>query len=178
MQANYTDRVAGYVNAHKVSLGLLLASYGAFYLSSVLLSLWTVEDWGKDTIAYPVFSINTILPRSTIDPIFFVTSVPALIFGAALLCLYTIRGIQNKINGNHEYVAIALTVFGFFYQVVGAWPLQKAVDFPWQWQKQIVANGPIFAWGLYILSLIMLVIGAISLYRSSVVYHEKHEGEA
>ena len=173
----YLYRISSYVRSHKVSLGLFLAAYGAFYLTSVLLSGWIVADWGKDITSYPPSSIQTLLPRSFINPIFFVTSFPALIIGSAMLSLYSIRGINPEAADDKQYVAILLTVFGFAYQVIGAWPLGNKVDFPWQWQKQIVSNGAAFAWTLYILSLIVLVVGAFSLYKHSRIYHQKHPSE-
>lgn len=173
-QKNYTYKISDYVKSHRVSLGLFLAAYGAFYLSSVLLSGWTIADWGKDITSYPPSSINTLLPRSFINPIFFVTSFPTLIIGAVLLCAYSIRGIRPEAIDQKEHVAILLTAFGFTYQIMGAWPLGRLIDFPWQWQKQIISNGPIFAWILYFLSLAVLLIGAFSLYTHSRIYHKKH----
>ena len=173
-QTNFAKRISTYVKNHRVSLGLFLATYGAFYLSSVLLSGWTIADWGKDITGYPPSFINTLLPRSFISPIFFVTSFPALIIGAVMLCVYSIRGISPNEVDDKEHVAILLTAFGFTYQVIGAWPLGHLNDFPWQWQKQIISNGAFFAWALYILSLIVLVIGGISLYKNSQIYHKKH----
>ena len=173
-QTNFAERISTYIKSHSVSLGLFLAAYGAFYLSSVLLSRWVIADWGKDITGYPPSAIPTLLPRSFIDPIFFVTSLPALIIGAAMLCVYSIRGIHPEAAADKQYVAILLTAFGFVYQVIGAWPLEHLIDFPWQWQKQIISNGAFFAWTLYILSLIVLVIGGISLYKHSFFYHKKH----
>ena len=173
----YVYRVSNYVPSHKVSLGLLLAAYGVLYLTSVLLSGWTVADLGKDVTVYPPSYIPTLLPRSFIDPIFFVTSFPTLIIGSLMLSLYSIRGISPQAAPDKQYVAILLTAFGFTYQVIGAWPLGNLNDFPWQWQKQIVRNGPIFAWTLYILSLGVLLVGVISLYKHSRIYHQKHPSE-
>ncbi len=61
-KANYASRVSSYVSSHKVSLGLFLVAYGAFYLSSVILSDWTVADWGKEATGYPPSFINPMLP--------------------------------------------------------------------------------------------------------------------
>ena len=173
MRANYSERLTKYFKTHQVSLGVFLASYGVFYLSSVLLSLWTTADWGKDIVAYPQTYFNPILPRSFIAPIFFVTSLPSLIIGAAILCANTLQGMKHKPDQTIKYTAILLTVFGFAYQVIGAWPLQNKVDLPWQWQKQIVADGSVFAWGLYFLSLITLAVGAFSLYKFSIINNRK-----
>ncbi len=173
----YLNKFSNYVRSHKVSLGLFLASYGVFYLTSVLLSRWTIFDLGKDITTYPPSEINTVLPRSFIAPIFFVTSFIALIIGAIMLCNYSLRGISPQAPADKQYAAILLTAFGFTYQVIGAWPLGKVVDFPWQWQKQIILNGTIFAWIVWLLSLSVLFIGAISLYKHSVIYHKKHARE-
>jgi len=170
----YQKRISNYVTNHKVSLGLFLASYGVFYLTSVLLSFWTIFDFGKDITEYPPSTVNTVLPRSFINPIFFVTSFPALIIGAIMLCNYSLRGITPNAPVDKQYVAILLTAFGFTYQVIGAWPLEKFVDFPWQWQKQIIHNGSVFAWILYLLSLAVLFVGVASLYKQSLIYHKKH----
>jgi hypothetical protein len=82
--------------------------------------------------------------------------------------------LRFGITVDSEHVAILLTSIGFAYQVVGAWPLGNPVDFQWEWQKQIASYGGIFSWGLYLLSLIVLAIGAISLYVHSKRYHQKH----
>ncbi len=173
-QTRYTFRVSHYVKGHKASLGLFLAAYGAFYLSSVLLSGWSLTDWSKDITSYPPSSINTLLPRSFINLIYFFTSFPSLIIGSAMLCLYSIRGISLEDTDNKKYIAMILTAFGFTYQVIGVWPLGNLTGFPWEWQKSIVGNGLVLTWALYLLSLIVLVVGGISLYLQSRIYHQKH----
>jgi hypothetical protein len=171
------SKISAFLSIHKVSLGVLLAGYGFFYLTSVILSMWTLSDWGKDTTAYPPSTITTLLPRSFINPLFFVTSFPALIIGAIMLCNYSLREITPNASADKQYVAILLTAFGFTYQVIGAWPLGNVVVFPWQWQKQILTNGPVFAWTLYLLSILVLCVGVISLYEHSLIYHQKHGNE-
>jgi len=173
----YIYRISNYVKSHEASLALFLAAYGAFYMSSVILSGWTIVEWGKDITSCPPTAIITLLPRSFINPIFFVTSFPALIIGAGMLCAYSILGINPKARNDKQYVSILLTAFGFTYQVIGAWPLEQWKDFPWQWQKQISLNGAIFAWILYVLSLAVLFVGVVSLYKHSVIYHKKHVSE-
>jgi hypothetical protein len=173
----YFHRISKYVKSHEASLAIFLAAYGAFYLSSIILSRWVIADWGKDITSYPPSAVDTLLPRSFIDPIFFVTSFPALIIGVAMLCSYSIRGITPKASDKKQSVAILLTAFGFTYQVIGAWPLDQLKDFPWQWQKQIAMNGPEFTWSLYLLSLVVLLVGVLSLYKHSQIYHQKHSGE-
>lgn len=176
-QTSYSNKVSSYAKSHWVSLSLFLSAYGVLYLSSVILNRQTTTDWEKAIAIYSPTSINPVLPRSLIDPLFFATSFPALIIGLNLLCYYSIHRTEPKTDANKQYVAILLTVSGFTYQVIGAWPLQHQTDLPWQWQKQIVSFGPIFAWVLYISSLTALVIGAFSLYKHSVVYHQKYSYE-
>lgn len=171
----YAYRISSYVKSHPASLGLFLAAYGVFYLTSVLLSGWTISDWGKDITGIPPSAIDTLLPHSFFDPIFFVTSFPTLITGAAMLSVYSIRGINSAVV-NKKHIAILLTAFGFVYQVIGAWPLGQQNSFPWQWQKQIISYGSVFAWTVYLLSLVVLLVGVISLYKHSLIYHQKHPG--
>jgi len=176
-QTSYSNRLSSYAKSHWVSLGLFLSVYGAVYLSSVILNRHITADWEKAIAIYSPTSVSPLLPRSLLDPLFFATSFPAIIIGLSLLCSYSIRGTESKIDANKQYIAILLTVLGFTYQVIGAWPLQHQTDFPWLWQKQIVSFGPIFTWALYISSLTTLVIGAFSLYKNSLVYHQKHSCE-
>jgi hypothetical protein len=175
-QTVYTNRIFEYVKRHQASLGSFLAFYGAFYLATVLLSGWTIFDWGKDITIYPHSALNTLLPRSFISPIFFVTSFPALIIGSSMLCVYSIRGITLLVVPAKQYVAILLTASGFTYLVIGDWPL-KLPEFPWLWQSQIAANGSIFSWTLYLLSLLALLIGVVSLYKHSRIYQQTHPSE-
>ena len=176
-QTSYPNRVSRYAISHWVSLGLFLSAYGTLYLSSVILNRQAIAYWEKAVAIYSPSSISPLLPRSLLDPLFYVTSFPALIIGAAMLCSYSIRGIRSDGDKVKQYVAILLTAFGFTYQVIGAWPLQHQIDFPWQWQKQIVSFGSYFTWSLYILSLIVLSTGVVSLYKHSVIYHLNHPSE-
>ncbi len=164
-----------YVKEHRVSLGLLLAAYGAFYLAAVIMGGWTLADWGVDIFDVPPSAVHALVPRSLISPIFFVTSVPALIIGTVMLCVYSIRGLNPMIAAKDgEHVALLLTAAGFAYIIVGAWPLMDAVDLPWEWQKQIMSYGAPFAWALYILSLVVFAVGAVSMYVHSRAYHRRH----
>jgi hypothetical protein len=171
------NSVSVYIKRHQVSLGLLLAAYGAFYLAAVIMGNWTPADWGKDIFGMPSFP-NAVLQRSYIGPFFFVTSVPALIVGAVLLCAYCIQGLGSRVVDDKEHVAVVLVVFGFAYTVLGAWPLGKTIDFPWEWQKQIASFGSLFSWGLYSLSVIILAVGAVSLYCHSRRYHQMHPDQS
>ncbi len=155
-------------------MGLFLASYGVFYLSVVIMSGWTLGDWGKDATTYGPFEINGWLPRSAIAPIFFATALPSLLFGATLLTTYCLKGLAAQSVEDRERVGIILTTFGFSYIVLGAWPLEKQLDFPWNWQKEIFSYGAVFTWGLYLLGITVLAVGAVSVYRCSVFYHRQH----
>ena len=95
-----------------------------------------------------------------------------------MLCAYSIRGLGSGAVDDKEHVAILLVVFGSAYTVLGAWPLGKVDGFPWEWQKQIASYGELFSWGLYILSVIVLIIGAISLYFHSRKYHQNHPNQS
>ena len=170
----YWQRISSYAKNHRVSVSLLLSAYGVIYLTSVVLGGWTLADWGKDVTGYPQPSILPLLPRGFINPLFFVTSLPALFIGTISLCIYRIRGISPKIVDNKEHVAILLTACGFIYQIIGTWPLGNLVDFQWEWQKQILRNGAAFAWSLYILSLAALLVGGTSVYIHSRIYHQRH----
>jgi hypothetical protein len=162
------QRVAGYLSSHKVSLGLFLASFGVFYLSSVIMSGWTLADWGKDVTTYAPFEISGLLPRSSIAPIFFTSALPSLLIGAALLTRYCIQGLSAQTIEDRQRVGIILTAFGFSYIVLGAWPLGKQLDFPWDWQKEIFSYGGVFTWGLYLIGVTVLAVGAVSVYRCSL----------
>lgn len=168
------NRIRGYIENHWISLGLFLAAYGSFYIAVVIMSGWTISAWGKDVFDILPSAIYALLPRSLISPIFFITSLPALLLGILMLCAYSIQALRSGLTVNSEHVAILLTVFGFAYQIIGAWPLGKASDFPWEWQKQIVSYGWSFAWMLYLLSLLALVIGVVLLFVHSRAYHRAH----
>jgi hypothetical protein len=169
-----SNRITSYVKIHWVSLGVLLAAYGAFYLLVVISTGWSPTDWGKDVVRCAPSAVTSLIPRSYVSPIFFVTSLPALIIGSIMLCLYSLHALRFGLTGNSELVAVMLIVFGFTYQVVGAWPLGVMANFPWEWQKQIMNYGFLFTWLLYALSLVTLVIGGISLYVHSRDYHKRH----
>jgi carbon starvation protein CstA len=102
------------------------------------------------------------------------TSLPALIIGTVILSAYSMYKIRPGAVDDKERVALLLTVFGFAYQIIGAWPLGIKAIFLWEWQKQIISFGTIFAWTLTVLSLLALVAGGVSLFTHSKLYHHKH----
>ncbi len=164
--SSLTKRAADYVRNHQLSLAIFLAAFGVFYLAVVIMGGWSPSDWGKDIFDCPPWATHSLLPRSSISPIFFLTSLPMLLIGAAMLCVMSIKKLRLG-AAIDQYVAIALVVFGFGYLVVGAWPLQTVVDMPWTWQKQIMSFGAGFGWMLYTLGVVVLLIGAASLYVHS-----------
>lgn len=173
MSQSTPNRLTGYVKNRTASLGTLLFSYGAFYLFTVIRTGWTPAD--GITVIHRMESLALHPPA--LHPIvvsaFFVTSLTALIIGTVLLCAYSIKAMRYGITVHSEHVAVLLTVFGFAYQVLGAWPLQPVMDFVWDWQKQTMGYGAVFAWGLYLLSTVGLAVGAVSLYVHSCDYHRR-----
>ena len=168
------NRLRCYVGSHLASVGTLLFAYGVFYLYSVIRSGWTPSDGFTVTHSFSSLALKPLVLNPYVIPAFFVTSLPALLVGAVLLCSYTVGVLRNGLTVDSEHVAILLTVCGFAYVVLGAWPLQQATAFPWTWQKQILDYGAAFAWVLYLLSTVMLVLGAVSLYLHSRAYHNAH----
>jgi hypothetical protein len=174
MSQTLPTRIVSYVKSHSASLGTLLSAYGAFYLFAVIRTGWIPVDWVTQTPRLESLALYPPVLNPYLIPAFFVTSLPALLLGAAILCAYSVRALRSSVTVDSEHVAILLTVFGFAYQVLGAWPLQNVADFAWKWQKQIMSFGAVFAWGLYVLSLIALVVGAFSLFVHSRGYHRRH----
>ncbi len=174
MRTNPINRIVGYLRRHLASLGVVLASYGALLTYAVLCSGWTPSDGIQHTITLTPAIFNPPLPNSYLIPVFFATSFPALLIGTIMLYIYSIRVLRSSLTVDSEHVAVLLTVSGFVYQVLGAWPLQDASKFPWEWQRLIMGYGPLFAWVLYLLSLAALVIGAVLLFVHSRDYHRWH----
>jgi hypothetical protein len=168
------DSLSNYVKSHLASLGTLLTAYGAFYLYSVIRTGWVPSDGVTITHSFSSLALKPPVLSPYIIPAFFVTSLPALLIGIVILFTYTVGVLRNGLTVDSEHVAILLTVLGFAYVVLGAWPLQEAVNLPWTWQKQIMDYGAGFAWMLYLLSTVMLVLGAVSLYMHSRAYHKTH----
>jgi hypothetical protein len=91
--------------------------------------------------------------------------------GTLLLSLYSITSIQPGRVDNKQNAAILVTALGFTYQVIGAWPLWNQ-SYAWQWQAEIAKYGNLLTFPLFIGSLIVLIIGAASLYKHSKIYHQ------
>jgi len=70
-------------------------------------------------------------------------------------------------------IGLPLAVFGFVYQVVGAWVLWSQ-DYPFAWQTETARHGYFLVWSLFIMSLAALVIGGIMLYVDSIEYQKGH----
>jgi hypothetical protein len=166
--------LASCVKSHLASVGTLLFAYGAFYLYSVIRTGWVPSDGVTVVHGFSSLALKAPVLSPYIIPAFFVTSLPALLVGAIMLCWYTVGVLRYGLTVDSEHVAILLTIFGFAYIVLGSWPLQEAINFPWTWQKQIMNYGASFAWLLYLLSVLMLILGALSLFVHSRAYHRKH----
>jgi hypothetical protein len=166
--------IKNYIKNHSASLGTFLAAYGTFYLYSVIRTGWVPSDGFSQAHRLESLALYPPVLNPCIIPAFFYTSLPALLLGTAILCVYSVKVLQSNFTANSEYVAILLTVFGFAYIVLGAWPLQAAIDFPWDWQKQIIEYGAGFAWGLYVLSVVVFSVGAFSLFMHSRDYSKRH----
>ena len=166
-----SNRVVSYAAEHRVAVGMVLAAYGAFFLACVVMGDWTPTDWGVDVVDLPLTNIQPLLPRSFISPFFFVTSLPALLFGAALLCYSCIHDLCFGLTEQSQYAGLLLVVFGFSYIVVGAWPLQPVVETLWDWKIQTMSYGVGFAWLLTGLSLVALAVGCAALLAHSKEYH-------
>jgi hypothetical protein len=162
----------GYVKEHAASVGLLLAAYGAVYLTSALFSSWTLQNWVVAQNYMPASS--SIIPHNVMNSAFFLTGFPALIVGTAILCGYTLTGIGAEKSGGKQPIAVILMVFGLGYQLIGAWPFFATVEFPWEWQKQIASYGVAFSGFLYALSVAVFLVGAVSLVLHSRLYHINH----
>jgi hypothetical protein len=166
--------LSSYVKSHLASLGTLLTAYGAFYLYTVIRTGWTPSDGFTEVHNYSSLVLQASVFSPYLIPLFFITSLPAVLIGIVMLCYYTVRVLRNGLTADSEHIAVFLTVCGFAYVVLGAWPLQEPVNLPWTWQKQIMVYGAGFAWMLYLLSVAMLVLGAVSLYVHSRAYHRAH----
>jgi hypothetical protein len=168
------NRLSGYVKSHLASVGSLLTVFGAFYLYSVIRTGWIPTDCVNVAHGFVSLALKAPVFSPYIIPAFFAVSLPALIVGALMLCYYTIGVLRHGLTVDSEHVAVLLAVLGFAYMVLGAWPLQGSANFPWTWQKQIMDYGQGFALMLYLLSVVMLVLGAASLYVHSRAYHRLH----
>jgi hypothetical protein len=174
MSQTIPQRTANYIKRHSASLGTFLAAYGVFYLYSVIRTGWVPTDGFNQVHRLESLALYPPILNPYVIPAFFLTSLPALLLGTAILCMYSIKILRSTVTAVSEYVAILLTVFGFAYTVLGAWPLQATLDFPWDWQKQIMGYGAVFAWGLYGLSVVVFGVGAFSLFVHSRDYHRRH----
>jgi hypothetical protein len=128
-QTNYASRVSSYVRSHNVSLGLFLAAYGVFYLSSVILNDWTVADWGKETTGYPPSFINPMLPPKFYQSDIFRPKFPHSNHRACNPLLLQYSRIRPEAAVDKQFVAILLIAFGFTYQIIGVWRLGTRLIF-------------------------------------------------
>jgi hypothetical protein len=166
LQQNYKNMMAESVKRHQFSIGLLLVFFGVADLWFVMPNTYAglVGDWHVDWR-----SLNLYKPQWSFTVPFLLIMT---LIGTLMLSLYCIRGIQPKTVDNKQNAAILVTALGFTYQVIGAWPLWNQW-YPWQWQAEIARYGNWLVFLLFIGSLLVLIIGAVSLYLQSKVWHEK-----
>jgi hypothetical protein len=166
LQQNYKNMMADSVKRHQFSIGLLLVFFGVADLWFVMPNMYAglVGDWHVDWR-----SLNLYKPQWSF-------AVPLLLImtliGTLMLSLYCIRRIQQETVGNKQNAAILITTLGFTYQVIGAWPIWNQW-YPWQWQAEIAQYGNWLVFLLFIGSLLAMIIGAVSLYLQSKIWHEK-----
>jgi hypothetical protein len=164
------NRLAIAIEKQEVWFGAAFAAYGAFFLVCVVMGGWIPSDWGKDVFLFPESAIRPLIPRSFISPFFFLTSLPALLAGAALLCDSCIRALRFGLTSQSQIAAVLMVAFGFAYVVAGAWPLQPVTDMLWDWQSQTMSYGAGFAWLLTGLSVVVLAVGCVTLWAHSKAY--------
>ena len=158
-----TFNAKSYVKSHLASLGTLLTVSGGFYLYSVIRTGWVPTDGISKVQGLTSLALEAPILNPYMILAFFVTSLPVFLSSYHAF-YYTMNVLRNGLTVDSEHVAILLTAMGFSYQVLGAWPLQEAANFPWTWQKQIMDYGSIFALAaVYLLSIVMLFGGSVTL---------------
>jgi len=91
------------------------------------------------------------------------------------------RNIDAYVRNRMPQIAVVgglLTVFGFVYQVIGAWPDWSISMYIWGWQADIASLGSVVVWLLFFVSLFALIIGVVLLYFCSKIYNEQHPDDA
>ncbi len=166
-QNNYLLKLAKSFKRHQFSIGLWLVFFGVADLWFVMPNMYAglVGDWHVDWRFFYFY-----MPEW-----FF--SVPILLImtlvGTLILSVYCIRDIQSESFNHKQKAAILVTSLGFTYQVIGAWPLWNQW-YPWQWQAEIARYGNLLVFTLFVGSLLVLMIGATSLYLHSRIWRKNH----
>jgi hypothetical protein len=96
-----------------------------------------------------------------------------VLVGTLILAVYCLKGIQPARVDYKEHAAVLVTVLAFTYLVIGAWPLWTQ-QYPWAWQQEIANYGNLLVLALFAGSCLTLIIGAVSLYIHSRIYHQRH----
>jgi hypothetical protein len=163
-QQNYKNMTAEFFKLHQFSIGLLVVFFGIADLWFVMPNMYAglVGDWHVD---WRSLNLYNPLWNFTVPFLLVMTLI-----GTLILSNYCIKGIRPEKVDNKQNAAILVTVLGFTYQVVGAWPLWNQW-YPWPWQAEIAKYGNWLVFPLFIGSLVILIIGAISLYKHSKIYH-------
>jgi len=154
------------MKSHQLIIGLMLVFFGVSDLWFILPNLY-----GRLPDLYVNWRVvYFFMPQWTITiPILFILSL----IGTLMLTAYCIRDIQPARLDHKEQAAMLVMALGFTYQIIGAWPLWSQ-RYPWPWQQQIADYGNLLVLPLFIGSLFALIIGAVSLYKHSRIWHEKH----
>jgi hypothetical protein len=166
-QTSHVYQIYAFLKKHQFSVGLFMIFFSVADLWFVVPNMYAglVGDWHVDWRFFYFF-----MPEwGYTVPLLLIMSL----MGTFILCVYCIRNIQLEKSDYKEHAAIIATTFGFTYQVIGAWPLWKQW-YPWPWQAEIARYGNLLVFPLFIGSLLALIIGAVSLYIHSKMYHEKH----
>ena len=165
-QTSSIYQVVSFVKRHQLIIGLLLVFFGVSDLWFILPNVYGT---------FPGYYVNweTFYPYMPEWPVTIPILLVMTLIGTLMLTVYCIRDIQPARVDNKEDTAILVTALGFTYQVVGAWPLWKQ-QYPFPWQQQIANYGNLLVLPLFAGSLLALIIGALSLYIHSGIYHQKH----
>jgi len=165
---NPAYKASSFVKSHQLIIGLLLVCFGVSDLWFVMPNLYGTfhgfyVNWQAFYFYMPewVFTVPILL-------------IVALI-GTLMLTAYCIRDIQAARVDNKEHAAVLVTALGFTYLIIGAWPMWTQ-SYPWAWQQEIANYGNLLVLPLFAGSLFALIVGAVSLYIHSRIYHQKYPG--
>ena len=159
-------QAASFVKSHQLIIGLLLVFFGVSDLWFIMPNLYGT---------FPGYYVNwQALYFYMLEWTFTIPILLAMtLIGTLMLTFYCITDIQPERVDEKEHAAILVTALGFTYQVIGAWPLWNQ-QYPFPWQQQIANYGNLLVLPLFAGSLFALIVGAVSLYIHSKIYHQKH----
>jgi hypothetical protein len=165
-QTSPAYKAASFFTGHQLIIGLLMVLFGVSDLWFVMPNLYgTFHGY---YLNWQIFHLYLPLWTFTIP----ILLVMALI-GTLILAVYSIKDIRPARVDYREHAAVLVTVLAFTYLVIGAWPLWTQ-HYPWAWQQEIANYGNLLVLALFAGSLLTLMIGTVSLYIHSRIYHQKH----